>query len=570
MDHQTLVKFILETAGRTKWKIGLLVFVQAAISAITIAMALILRNVINTAAAGKASLFSYAMLSLVVFILIRLVLRAFLRFFQEDISSELENKWKSRLFATLMKKEFGCVSAVHSGEWMTKLTNDTVIVAGSMTNLLPDFCGMLVRLLGAIAAIVLLEPRFLYLILPGGILFIAVSYLSRRKMKGFHKRIQEQNGRLCSYLQECLSGMLVIRSYGTEQSVVDRAAEEMNLHKKARMRRNHFSNLCSTGFSVLMYGVYIAGAWFCGYGILTKTMSYGTFTAVLQLMGQLQAPFANISGFVPRFYAMLSSAERLMEAENLANAGTDNRKTLNEIQNIYEKGLEKIVLEDISFTYLSPSGNPESLQQPPTLSGWNFEIKKGSYTALTGPSGCGKSTLLKLLMCLYEPDRGQRYLQIQGRKVPLDGSWQKLFAYVPQGNYLMSGTIREMIAFSDTSRMGDDGAIQEALFIACADEFVNKLEDGVDTVLGERGAGLSEGQMQRLAIARAIFSGHPVLILDECSSALDEATEQQLLSNLRAMTSRTVILITHRPAALKICDHIWKIGQQPFLIRGAL
>lgn len=180
--------------------------------------------------------------------------------------------------------------------------------------------------------------------------------------------------------------------------------------------------------------------------------------------------------------------------------------------------------------------------------------------AITGPSGCGKSTLLKLLMCLYDPDEGSRYLQTTDSRITLDGSWQRLFAYVPQGNYLMSGTIREMVTFSDHRQSMHDEEIWRALSIACADEFVRKLEHGIDTVLGERGAGLSEGQMQRLAIARAVFSRCPVMILDECSSALDERTEEQLLRNLRSMTDRTVIIITHRPAALKICDRICQVN----------
>lgn len=346
------------------------------------------------------------------------------------------------------------------------------------------------------------------------------------------------------------------------------------------MQRNQFFNVCSTGFSVLMNAAYIAGACFCGYGILMQTISYGSLVAILQLVGQLQSPLANISGILPRFYAMLSSAERLIEAETLGGNIPSARKTQQQVQQLYQNRLHRIVLRDISYSYLRPVENQEGESDAPSvldkavrsgerftaLSGWNFEIQKGEYTALTGPSGCGKSTLLKLLMCLYEPDKGRRSLQTDSEEIPLDGTWQRLFAYVPQGNYLMSGTIREVIAFSDPDRMRDDKAIWKALSIACADDFVRKMRHGIDTVLGERGAGLSEGQMQRLAIARAVFSRCPVLILDECSSALDEATEKQLLLNLRSMTDRTVIIITHRPAALEICDKIWKVDDKLSLL----
>ena len=557
MDKKGTITYIFETAGGTKWKIGLILFIRASIAMINVCSALLLRDIINAAAAHNTALFFSKIITFIVLICIRVAAGAANRFFQEDVCSELENKLKKRLFSALLRKDYSYVSAVHSGEWMTRLTNDTVLVAGSMTNLLPDMGSMFVRLVGAAWAILIMEPRFLYLLIPGGMLLIAISYLSRKKMKQLHKRVQGEDGKLRAFLQECFTGMLVVRAYGTEQPAVDQAEGRMNSHKRARMERNRFSNICNTGFSALMNAAYLAGACYCGYGILTDAISYGTFTAILQLIGQLQSPLANISGIMPRYYAMISSVERLMEVETVDDACFCEHKTLQEVLEVYETGFEKIVLQNVSFSYLRPIQEGHLKEEKVlALSGCSFEIKKGEYVAITGPSGCGKSTMLKLLMCLYEPDDGSRCLQTDGKKIPLDGSWQRLFAYVPQGNYLMSGTIREVVAFSNQNQMENDTEIWKALSIACADSFVRRLEHGIDTVLGERGAGLSEGQMQRLAIARAVYSHCPIMILDECTSALDEKTEEQLLVNLRSMTDRTVLIITHRPAALKICDQI--------------
>ena len=175
--------------------------------------------------------------------------------------------------------------------------------------------------------------------------------------------------------------------------------------------------------------------------------------------------------------------------------------------------------------------------------------------AFTGHSGCGKSTALKLLMSIYRLDEGERFIKTSdGTETELSAKWRRLFAYVPQGNQLLSGTIREIVAFADKADMQNDVRIAQALKIACADEFISDLDNGTDTMLGERGTGLSEGQMQRIAIARAVFSGSPVLLLDEATSALDAATERKLLQNLRGMTNKTVVIVTHRPAALEICD----------------
>ena len=299
-----------------------------------------------------------------------------------------------------------------------------------------------------------------------------------------------------------------------------------------------------------MYGFLLVGVIYCGSGILHGTMSYGVFAAVQQLITQIQGPFANLTGYLPRFYAMLASAERLREAEHFPDDLTVSPVPALEIHRFYQQELRAFGLHDACFTYHS-RGNETP---PSTVSHLDLTVDKGSCIALTGPSGCGKSTVLKLLMGIYPLDSGACFLRSADGDRPLDAGWRGLFSYVPQGNHLLSGTIRQIVAFSDAPSPNDEARILRALHIACADDFTAALEQGLDTPIGERGAGLSEGQLQRIAIARAIFADRPVLLLDEATSALDEATEARLLSNLRQMTDKTVLIVTHRPAALSIAD----------------
>ncbi|NSF73103.1 ATP-binding cassette domain-containing protein [Blautia wexlerae] len=272
----------------------------------------------------------------------------------------------------------------------------------------------------------------------------------------------------------------------------------------------------------------------------------------MEVKGQIQSPFANITGYLPKYYAMLASAERLREVEAFEREESE-ALPLPEVQRFYREDFSSICLKDVGFTY-QPLDR-ENLDMPVVLEHLDLEIPRGSYVAFTGPSGCGKSTVLKLLMCLYQLDDGERLLEtVSGEKMPLNGSWRRLFAYVPQGNQLMSGTIRQIIAFGAEQGQKAEKQMWKALEIAGAQEFVRELPQRLDTFLGEKGTGLSEGQMQRIAIARAVFSGNPVLILDESTSALDEVTEKVVLGNLRAMTDRTVLIVTHRRAVLDICD----------------
>ena len=554
MKQKHTLQWLSAVTGRAKGLVGLLVVVQTVLSVSSIAFAFVLRRIINMAVQGASTGFRSSFVLLASVIVAQIALGAAGRFLSEYTTTTVENRFKQRLFSALLTGNYASVTSVHSGEWMNRLTSDTTIIAGGVTQIVPGLIGMLVRLFGALAAILWLEPRFFWVLVPGGAAMLALTYGFRKILKRLHKNIQEADGTLRVFLQERLESLLIVRTFAKEQQTAAQADNLMEQHKAARMKRSNFSNLCNIGFAGAMNGAYLLGIGFCGYGILTGTMSYGNLMAIMQLVGQVQSPFANITGYLPRYYAMLASAERLMEAEAFA---PDSEHPLAEekVLEFYRTKLTALRLEHASFTYQPPVRAEE--EQPPmpvVLKDIDLTIRKGEYIAFTGPSGCGKSTVLKLLMCLYPLDAGSRTLETISGTQPLTAAWRSLFAYVPQGNQLLSGTIRDIVSFGDPCKAQDDAGILRALRIACAEDFVQKLEKGLDTTLGEHGQGLSEGQMQRIAIARAVFSEHPILMLDEATSALDEATAQQLLENLRRMTDKTVLMVTHRADQTEFFD----------------
>ena len=554
------LRWMSRTAGTAKLDIAALAVLRVLLGLGGVLYALLFREIVNAAAAGNREGFFRAIAAFAVVAAAHIALYAVSRFLGEYAASTVENRFKMRLFSTLLTKDYASVTGVHSGEWMNRLTSDTAIVAGSVVQIVPGLLGMAAQLIGALAAMLFLARPLVYVAVPGGALIALFAYGFRKILKRLYKEIREADGRLRVFLQERLGSLMVVRAFAQERQSAEQAAVLMDEHRAARMKRNRFSNLTGTGFSIAMNGAYLLGALFCGYGILNGTMSFGNMTAILQLIGQVRSPLVNISGVFSRCYAALASAERLMEAEKFTDDCEGKPVPEAEIRRFYQEQFSGIQLKNLSFTYRPPVRSDGGQEMPVVISGLDLEIRKGECVAFTGPSGCGKSTVLKLLLCLYPLDGGERCLLCRDGVLPLDARWRGLFAYVPQGNQLMSGTVREILTFGDPEKMGQEEQLHRALRTACADGFVNELEQGLDTLLGERGAGLSEGQMQRLAIARAIFSEHPILLLDEATSALDEATEARLLENLRRMTDRTVVIVTHRPAAVAIADKNVRFG----------
>lgn len=545
MTDKKAVLWLLKTSGKHKVYIVILLLLQIFVNGGAVGYAVIMKKIVDSAVGHDKNGFFDGILVFGILMLILMTTRMVLRQIEEAARSGMENSFRKRLFKTLLNKDYGQVSAVHSEEWMNRITSDTAVCANGMTEILPGITGMLVRMSCALVMMFMLQPKLSYIIIPGGVVFVLITLILRKYLKGHHKKVQEKDGAVRVYLQERISSLLVLRTFGAEKEALYGAEKEFSEHKAARMKKAFISNLCNTGFSFAINGMYLIGIGYCGYGILNGVVSYGTLTAVMQLIGQLQVPLSGISGFVPRFYAMTASAERIMEAESYADIQSDKVKTSDEAKELYNTVIESFVFDRVFFDY------KKEKESEPLLDNMSLSVDKGDFAAVTGLSGCGKSTLLKLLMGIYEPQSGTVDVKLtNGERIPVS-VMRRLFAYVPQGNYLMSGTIREVITFGKKEIQTE--ALERAVKLACAD-FINELPQKLDTVLGEKGSGLSEGQMQRISVARALYSDAPVLILDEATSALDAETEKQLLNNLKKLTTKTVFIVTHRPEALKICN----------------
>lgn len=538
------MSWIFGVSGKLKLGVLLLVLLNSAISISAVAFALVLREAIDGAVSGNKMVFLKFVIILGLIMVGQIAARGVIRFLDEYVRSGMENVIKTRLYETILSRKYSAITAYHTGELLNRITNDAVVVADGFVQIIPGIIAMLVKLAGAAAVLFVLDYRFSVIFFAGGGLVLIFTTLFRRVMKKLHKDVQAADGVLRSYLSENLGSLMVLKTFGAERKSIDTSKQYMDKHRFMRMKRNKFSNICNVGFGLVMNGGYIFGLCWCSFGILHGSITYGTLSAVLQLVDQLWAPLANMTGYLPKFYGMLSSAERCMELETLEEEHVESQFSRDYCRELY-KDMTAIECKNITFRY----------EDDIILENADIYIGKGELITIMGNSGAGKSTLLKLLLAIYEPEKGTLEIKTEKESYALTEKYRKMFAYVPQGNFLMSGNVTSAIAsLDDTSADVDMDKVKTVAHIACADTFVEKLEQGYDTLIGERGMGISEGQAQRLAIARALYTDAPVLLLDEATSALDEQIEKKVLKNIRELTDKTVIIVSHRKAVLEVCD----------------
>ena len=535
------MSWIFGVSGKLKLGVLLLVLLNSAISISAVAFALVLREAIDGAVSGNKMVFLKFVIILGLIMVGQIAARGVIRFLDEYVRSGMENVIKTRLYETILSRKYSAITAYHTGELLNRITNDAVVVADGFVQIIPGIIAMLVKLAGAAAVLFVLDYRFSVIFFAGGGLVLIFTTLFRRVMKKLHKDVQAADGVLRSYLSENLGSLMVLKTFGAERKSIDTSKHYMDKHRFMRMKRNRFSNICNVGFGLVMNGGYIFGLCWCSFGILHGSITYGTLSAVLQLVDQLWAPLANMTGYLPKFYGMLSSAERCMELETLEEEHVESQFSRDYCRELY-KDMTAIECKNITFRY----------EDDIILENADISIGKGELITIMGNSGAGKSTLL---LAIYEPEKETLEIKTEKESYALTEKYRKMFAYVPQGNFLMSGNVTSAIAsLDDTSADVDMDKVKAVAHIACADTFVEKLEHGYDTLIGERGMGISEGQAQRLAIARALYTDAPVLLLDEATSALDEQIEKKVLKNIRELTDKTVIIVSHRKAVLEVCD----------------
>lgn len=514
-------------------------------------ISLLLKRLVDAAIGGEWHDLRCFLFLLLLLIGVEVILFTVSKYQGGIFSAKAEMKLRKAAFFSLMHRSYENVTMLHSGDWTGRIVSEARILAQGIQNLVPELVGVVVQLIAAAIAVHVIFPGSAIIVFFGVLFMVFCAAMLRKNLVDLHRHIQIQDSRACGLLQEQISGLAVIRSFSGERQSVKLMGKAFDSVQGARRNWTVFISVCTGGVHAAAQLIFLLGVGACCYRVYQGTMSPGTLTALTSLVQQLSAPLSGLFGVVPSYYAIIASAERLQEIEALPEDKAMVCLSEEDVCRFYKEQLYSFGMREVFFSY---DAEHQILQD------FQIEVVKGEFLAICGSSGRGKSTILKLLMGLYRTNRGNFYLKCtDGLERKLDESWRSLFAYIPQENGLFSGTIREGICLGVPEIMKDDERIKEALTVACAWEFVSQMEAGLDTELGERGFGLSEGQMQRLAVARALIVGRPVLMLDEATSALDPDTEKRLLKNLKSLEDTTIIAVTHRPAAAELADRVVRL-----------
>lgn len=538
----SVLKWIYHNCGKRRREAVILTTLNAWSALCVTFFAMLSKTVMDNAESQNREALIKNVIILFLLIASQIICRIISSYIEAVGQGKAEITLKTKVFSSVIYGDYANSAERHSGDLMTRLTADILAVSDTYVHFLPALTGFLVRILSGGAALFILDRKFAIIFIVCGLLLIVIAALLRKTMKNLHRKVQEKESRVRSFMQEMIENLFAIKVFGVEDKIINRSIRQQKKFYREKVRKKSYTIVASIGFSIAFATGFLGAIAYGAHGVLEGVMTFGTVVAIIQLVNQLQSPVMGVTGMLPSFFGMTASAQRLMEISS------DKKEVEKNISEIEYDSFKRIKASHISFGYGDESVIEES----------SFTIEKGDFVGIKGASGAGKSTIFKLITGLYATASGEIHIETTYGNIPCKEA-RGLYSVVPQGNMLFSGSIRENLTLLRPNATEEE--IQNALNDACAD-FVYDLENGLDFVLGEDGAGISEGQAQRLAIARALLANRKIILMDEATSALDVISEESVLENLVSKNDLTVLFITHRESVLEKCKRVITISDK--------
>lgn len=466
------------------------------------------------------------------------------------LSIFINNDIQADIFDKIIDADWLSVSSYSNGDILNRFNGDASTVSSNAISWLPTIVIAVYNFIATFAVIWHYSRMMAVLAFLSAPFMLFMSKFLIRKQRDYQKKVREMNSKMMTFEVETFYNFDTIKSFGITRQYGRKMREWQAKYKDISLLYNMFTIKTNIFMSVMGLLVQMVCFLYCLWMLWSGTITYGTMTLFLTQRANLSTAFNNVIGIIPSFLNSSVSAHRIRELVELPKEVHISESS--RIDEYTEKGLS-IEMDGISFEYLENSK---------VIKNSNFIANPGEIVALVGPSGEGKTTMIRLILGLIRPQDGTLKIKaVNGEYIEANADTRHLFAYVPQGNTILSGTIAENMRM--VKEDATDEEIIEALKIGCAWDFVQKLPDGIDSVVRERGRGLSEGQAQRIAISRAVLRDAPVLLLDEATSALDVMTERQVLRNIvQQKPYKTCIVTTHRPSVLNMCQRVYCVGDK--------
>ena len=467
------------------------------------------------------------------------------------VGTKISNEIRSSVYEHITYSKWSDIRKYHSGDLLNRIEGDVSTVSNSIITYIPSIFTRVAQFIGCLAVVIYYDPTLAIFAFLSSPFLVVSSRLSAKMMRKYHKESREMNGKILSFYSESIQNLQTIKAFDITKRYVEQLKNNLNLYRKIKLDHDKFSikmtfllSLVGLLVSYLCYGWGVYRLW---QGVIT----YGTMTLFLQISGQLTSSFSAIVTLLPSAISIATAAGRIMEITNLPLEENKDDKIAEEITPSANKNGISLYCDNVTYTY--PEG------EKPVINNISFRAEPGETIAFVGPSGEGKTTILRLILGLIEPNSGKLKISVKdGTSLSVSESTRRFCSYVPQGNAIFSGCIADNLRIVRPE--ATDEELVSALKTADAWSFVEHLPEGIYTEISEKGTNFSEGQIQRISIARALLRDAPIIVMDEATSALDSSTEEIVLANMmKAYPNRTRIITTHRPSMLQYCTRVYKI-----------